>query len=191
MRQANHGIGSWVKHGKVVCQTISFHSGKFYIYVYRSPTGNWSLLHDNIVGINDFLREEIYTKELTDKFIQGKDLVGLLFYNMGARNTTPITDEYMQDIEERYGNHKKPWGDWSDDALRAKLKGYALPSLTVVKDNQWTLELNLLTEPGGMEHWLYKGTVYPLQVKSYTRELAEPDGSFPKQIFLGDKSAKP
>lgn len=146
------GIGSWVKHGKVVCQSISFHSGKFYTYVYQSPTGNWSLLHDNIVGINDFLREEINTKVLSDKFIEGKDLVGLLFYNMGSTNSTPITHEYMKDIEERYGDHRKPWGDWSDDDLRAKSTRYALPSLTVVKDNQWTLELNLLTESGGMEH---------------------------------------
>ena len=61
------GFNQFIKHGRLINQSVNFLSGPFSIDAYKTPSGEWIMLHDNLGGINDFLKQEINTKKLANK----------------------------------------------------------------------------------------------------------------------------
>ena len=69
--------------------------------------------------------------------------------------------------------------EWIKKNPNKNLERYATDAKPVVVSNQWTLNMNVMTDRGGVEHWLIAGSVDPLQISSFNRGVVAADWTFP------------
>lgn len=172
-------LNAFVKHGKLLYQETSLNSGGFFTYLYQNPAGKWFMLQSNITGINEFFRSEIDTKEARDKFLSRATMTVFLKDNITS-NRAVVLNCSKADLpnEPIWVPRDKPM----DQKVRHKLQSYYLDFdqlAPVITGNLWTLKFNTFTDLGGVEAWETTGTVNPLQITSFTRRVAEADGTFP------------
>jgi len=166
-------FGPFVKHGKLVQKS----AGNFGGYFYTTPSGKSFFLDNDVFCINEFLKDEINTKDLANKFVT-EQLVRLLFSNICIGD--PITKGWADE----------GWGQWPPEntdpvtkasihkKLETKAKSYISDPTPVVVGNKWTVNVNAQRSLGGVVHFRATGTLDPLQITSYTIDVLEPDGTF-------------
>jgi hypothetical protein len=171
---AARDFGSWVKHGKLVYQTVNLNAGKLGSYVYQGKSGNWILLSGKLDGLNEFLGEEI-AKDSATQFLY-EQLASLLLATMAPPHSRIIDQEFLA-IYLRNG----------DSTSITKLQRYKSDGKPAVADNNWTLEINVASAHGGIEHWRVTGWLAPLSIHSFSREIAEHDGAFTPMLESGNQ----
>jgi len=122
--------------------------------------GKCIILQGSIGSINEVFKDEITSKETIANFMQN----GLPYFirdTMEPCSCVIISKEWIK---------KNP---------NKNLERYATDAKPVVVSNQWTLNMNVMTDRGGVEHWLIAGSVDPLQISSFNRGVVAADWTFP------------
>jgi hypothetical protein len=180
---ADSGFNQFIKHGRLINQSVNFLSGPFSIDAYKTPFREWIMLHDNLGGINDFLKQEINTKDLANKFLT-EQLARFLISTMCNGDTLIIDKDVVAaglGTESSFlpgTNILSPTPSSVHKKLEAKLKSYQSDAKPIVVGNKWTLGFNALTGRGGVVHWLATGTLAPFQISSFNISVLEADGIF-------------
>ncbi len=142
-------------------------------------------LQRNVTAMNVFLAAEIRRPRTVQTFLS-KYLQRFLVENLTEMPATAITRKDIDDglgvAEERH--HGARWAAkcaWR----KARIQRYA-PSrpLVVVTGDDWTVDVNVLTNRGAVEHWLIKGRMTPMQIDSFLCQPKEPDGTFQPEIMV-------
>ena len=141
-------------------------------------------LQRNVRAINVFLAAEIRRPRTVRTFLK-EHLGHFLLDNFAGdgvpRSAAPaiITPE---DVESGLGSDAgripPPLNAAGRARLKARIARYAGPNEPVVAGNHWTLDVNVLTDDGAVEHWVAQGRVTPLQIDSFLCEPKEPAGTF-------------
>ena len=135
------------------------------------------MLQNNLAAINVFLAAEVRRPKTVRTFLKDYLLLFLrnVFRDDGAFAIT------QESVDANWGSEPEAMpGATSARSRRLKqrLQPYARPEEAVVAGNEWTVDINVLTDHGAVEHWLIKGRVQPLRIDSFLREPKEPDGTF-------------
>jgi hypothetical protein len=170
--EAGQDFGSWIKRGKLVYQTVNLNAGQLGAYVYQGRSGNWVLLSGRLDGINAILGDEI-AKESAARFLD-ENLARLLLATMAPPRSSIIDKEFLTIYV--------PSGDSNSVA---KLQRYKSDAKPVVAGNDWTLEFNVASDRGGIEHWRVTGRLAPFSIQSFSREIAESNGAFEPLLETG------
>jgi hypothetical protein len=174
---ATHDFGPWVKRGKLVHETVALSPGELESYFYQDRSGHWFLLSNRIDGINEFLDDEI-PKELAIDFLNER-MSFLLLSTMSPAQSYIINDQFLNEfVNVGSLTNFQPFAGNSDFASIKKLQPYKSDAKPVVAGNDWKLDFNVATHLGGIEKWHVTGQVAPLLVRSFCREIAEPNGTF-------------
>ncbi len=140
-------------------------------------------LQNDIGNMNVFLAAEIRRPQTVRTFI--KEHLGLfLTSNLGQDGDVEITPS-----QAAAGLGTEPTDGTRLSAavrerLTARIRPYGLPGEPVVSGSHWTLERNILTGHGGVQHWTIRGQVSPLRIDSFLCETREPNGTFYPVVVL-------
>ncbi len=168
-------------HGRLLFQELvrdGLHAGWHSTEVYYPRGKQESVkLNRDISAINAFFAAEVYQPKTVHTFI--KEYLTSFLNSVLAEDSSIIT---AREAEEGLGSDprsldphfRKP----ENVRLRARMRPYACSSDPVVKGNNWTVDMNALTDEGAVEHWLVRGRVSPLRIESFLCEAKEPRGSF-------------
>ena len=174
-------FGKFDGHGRLLFQELfqdGFPAGWHDTLTYY-PRGSRKgvKLSRDVSAINVFLASEVHQSKTVRTFIK-EYLTFFLRVNLGddpviistreadgGLGGDPRTlDPYFQQPETR--------------RLRDKIRPYACSPDPVIKGNGWTVDMNVLTDAGAVEHWRVKGRVSPLRIDSFLCEPKEPNGTF-------------
>ena len=128
-------------------------------------------------AINAFLAAEVYRSKTVHTFI--KEHLTSFLDSVLAKGASIVT---AREIEEGQGSDPRsldPHFQRPENVrLRDKIRPYACSPDPVVRGNSWTVDMNVLTDEGAVEHWLVRGRVSPLCLDSFLCEPKEPQGTF-------------
>lgn len=194
---AEHDFGFSVTHGKLVFQMVILESGRLGSYVYQDSSNHRFLLSNRIDGINKFLGDEIASG--SDAQFLMEQMAYLLLYTMSPPESSIIDDKflasYKAEVSSQSGSNfiddpalsVSIANDGSIDSI-PKLEHYKSDATPRVTGNDWVLEFNVATAAGGIEHWRIAGQLSPLLIRSFYREIAEPNGTYVPLIYVGKAS---
>ena len=180
-------FGKFDGHGKLVSQELyedgvsaEWHS----TYAYYPRGSRTSLkLQRNVSAMNVFLAAEIRRPGTVRTFLK-ESLWEFLLLNLGDAGNGAAT-HFITPTNVDTGLGSDPSAVFQATAsaakrarLQAAIRRYAGSGEPVVKGNGWTVNVNVLTDKGAVEHWLVKGRVTPLQIDSFLCEPKEPVGTF-------------
>ena len=174
-------FGKFDGHGRLLFQELyqdgfpaGWHSTD--VYYPRGKQESIKLLRD-ISAINAFFAAEVYRPKTVHTFIK-EYLTFFLRCNLGD-DPSIIT---AREVEIGLGSDPRSLDPHFRKAetvrVRARMRPYACSSDPVVRGNGWTVDMNVLTDEGAVEHWLVKGRVSPLRIDSFLCESKEPRGTF-------------
>ena len=174
-------FGKFDGHGKLLFQELyqdGFPAGWHDTLTYYPRGSRKSVkLSRDVSAINVFLAAEVYQSKTVRTFIK-EYLTFFLRVNLGDDPVIITTREAEgglgSDPRTRDPHFQQP----ETRRLRDKIRPYACSSDPVVKGNVWTVDMNVLTEDGAVEHWLVKGRVSPLRIESFLCEPKESNGTF-------------
>ena len=181
-------FGKFDGHGKLFFQELyqdGLPANWYNTYTYY-PRGSRRAyrLQRNVRAINVFLAAEIRRPRTVHTFLK-KHLAYFLVGNFVGDGTTmdaapsvilPVGVEEDEGVEP--GSVPPRLSAAERARLKAKIARYASSDEPVVAGNHWTLDVNVLTDDGAVEHWVVKGRVTPLQIDSFLCEPKEPAGTF-------------
>jgi hypothetical protein len=162
---ADRDFGTSIKQGKLVFQTVDLKSGTLGSYVYQTNAGKWILLSGRLNGINEFFADAV-GKESAREFLD-KQVAQLLLATMAPFGSR-IIDSGLLTFYETHG----------DTASISTLRRYKSDVKPVIDPSGWVLEFNVAAENGGIEHWRARGSLVPLSVQSFSRDIVEPGGAY-------------
>ncbi len=179
-------------HGKLVFQELyqDDYPAEWYDTLVYYPYGRRQglKLRNNLRAINVFLAAEFRRPRTVRAFFK-EHLWHFLPDNLGESGTSVVNaepinqasvnehpDEYLLEADRRSASRRA--------RLKAKLQGYVRSEHPVVAGNGWSLDANVITTDGAVEHWLVKGRVTPLQIDSFLCEPKEPRGTFKHYIQI-------
>lgn len=58
----------------------------------------------------------------------------------------------------------------------------------IIKENEWTAIINVVTQHGAIESWTAIGTIKPLAVGTFSKALLEPHGTVAGWTYVGGRS---
>ena len=174
-------------HGKLVFQELyeddvpaGWHNTLAY---YPHGSRQAVKLQRNVSAMNVFLAAEIRRPSTVRTFLK-ESLWEFLLLNLGDAGG-PVTTRYITPTGVDTGLGSDPSAVFHASAsaakrarLKAEIRRYAGSAEPVVAGNGWTVDVNVLTDKGAVEHWLVKGRVTPLQIDSFLCEPKEPPGTF-------------
>ena len=174
--------GHFDGHGKLLFQEVDPQGGGDFLWLYtevyypRGSSEGLKLQHD-LGAINVFLAAEIRRPATVRAFVEHYLAFFLQShlsdYGFGIINQTIVDQGYGSEAP-----HPPQPSAAKRARLKAKLQGYVTPGKPVVSGKRWKLDVNVLVERGGLEHWLIQGGLDPLRVESFLCEPKEPDGTF-------------
>ena len=160
--------------GKLVSQDLDPHWLYTDTYFARDRQHGVMLQH-NLRAINVFLAAEIRRPKTVQTFLKEYLLLFLetTLANDGALPLTPES-EWGTGL---YGPPHYPTTA-KQARLLAKVRSYELPAGPTLAGNTWTVDANMLTDHGALDHWLVRGSIRPLRINSFLCEPREPEGTF-------------
>ena len=137
-------------------------------------------LRRSITAINVFLAAEIRRPSTVRTFLK-EYLRSFLVHNLSEEPDGTIT---QREVDSGLGSERS--ASAAQEARRkAGIRHYVcLPGPPQVVGNGWTLDVNVLTSQGAVEHWLIKGRVTPLHIDSFLCEPKEPPGTFEPLMLI-------
>ena len=139
-------------------------------------------------NINCFLKEEINDKDITNRFVS-EQLVRFLLSNLinrvfiidkesvdGGSNGRGITSLSLDAKDPSLS----PAARTAAQDLYLKLKTYVSDRKPVIDGNTWRVQLNVMTQRGGIKYWSVTGQLTPFQIAAFQCDIKEADGTFPK-----------
>jgi hypothetical protein len=169
---ASQDFGPWVKRGRLVYQTVNLNCGQVGYYVYQRRSGAWVLVSGSLDGINDLLLTEIESGS-AGRFID-EQMARLLLATMVQPHSKLIDDELLTQFTVA-----------GDERSLAVLGRYKSTIKKVVTGNNWTLEFNVGTERGAIEHWRAVGNLVPFGIRLLSSEIVEQNGAYVPQLETG------
>lgn len=169
---AEQDFGPWIKRGKLVYQSVNLKAGRLGAYVYQPGSGNWVLLSGKLDGINLLLSAEISADSVAP--FLNEYLARLLLATMATPRSKIVDKEFLI-VYARNG----------DSNSIPKLQGYKSDTKPSIAGPNWTLNFNVCSDQGAIERWLITGRLAPLSIRSFAREIVEPNGAFAPLLETG------
>jgi hypothetical protein len=155
----------WITRGQIFADSGSNGKTPYCDYFYTDVAGQTICLQGNLENVNSMFKIELTNARITDDFMH-KGLSGLLFATMSPLGWHLINEQWLKVYPQ------------IDKKQYLKLKSYMSDAEPIVKNNQWTLSINVMTDWGGAEHWVFSGTTNPVHVASFNRTIVEPEDKF-------------
>ena len=151
----------WVKSGKVFQQNCRIARVYYDIAAYKTPEGDYFFLPGCMNAMNIMLAREMNSDMKKDEAVQflEKSMVAFIQKMLSTpfASSAIINEDYIKTTSI---NDQK--------ILRPFISG---KNNLAVKDNTWTINFNVRTKYGAIESWSISGTVEPLRITSYCKNI--------------------
>jgi len=173
---------AWIRHGQLALKRYSYNGRNCGVLYYQNSDKEWIILQNNIGGLNQVFSEEVKDRQLATQILL-HNLARFVLSTMAPTNSLIIDRDLVKgDAGISPALDSPQPAPAVQEALHQKLLKYALDAYPKVTSNSWTLTLNILTQQGGVEHWIVTGKVEPLNIVSFSREILESDKTFYPRI---------
>jgi len=166
----------WVKSGKVFMQKGYFPAGEDYsILVYKTKDGEYFYLSGCMDSMNVMLAKEV-KKEEALQFLE-KEMTAFIhdILRPPTAGSAIITKRYVETTGVDFG--RKILEPYIIDKEEPYVPYVPNKKIVTVEGNKWTINLNVRTKYGAIEAWLISGTVDPLRITTFNKNILKPEGT--------------
>jgi hypothetical protein len=164
----------WVKSGKVFHQKCDFLDGRFDVVVYKSKEGKCYFIPGRIDSMNIMIENEIKKSDAT-RFLE-KYMTSFIqsMLSTPMASSIIITESYVKNMDAAERSIAEPY------IINEKNPYISNTKDITISENEWVLNIYVITDFGAIESWSVSGTIDPLIITTFCRKIIKPNGTFRK-----------